>query len=270
MTFSSQWWLEGVCLAVAVQAVGCVPSGPPPVVPAVEARRALFAELRPSTLANCSLKRYGVLHDGGYLMCENLMDGAQAAYSYGIDGRDDWGCDVSRQLGTAVHEYDCFNLSRPACSRGSFVFHEECVGGEPTTIEGRPYSTLADHIARNGDSGKRLIMKMDVEGSEWATLLAVPESLLDLVDQLAIEFHHTDDPRFVEVVKKLNRVFRVAHFHANNNACDERLAPFTSWANEVLFVNRRLAVVASDTVPPLPHALDSRNTTARRDCQPRF
>src|SRR5689334_15460099 len=58
----------------------------------------LFAQLRPVKLQNCRLKRYGVPHDGGYLMCENLMGAATAAYSYGIDGRDDWGCDVSRQL----------------------------------------------------------------------------------------------------------------------------------------------------------------------------
>src|SRR5262245_41156683 len=53
--------------------------------------RTVFEELTPVRLKNCTLKRYGVPNDGGYLMCENLMGQATAAYSYGIDGRDDWG-----------------------------------------------------------------------------------------------------------------------------------------------------------------------------------
>jgi hypothetical protein len=236
----------------------------------LDARRALFDELRPTTHANCTMRRYGAPRDGGYLMCESLMDAARSGYSYGIDARDDWGCDIAQQLGTPVHEYDCFNLTRPACSRGSLMFHEECVGAAPETIDGRPYDTLASQIARNGDAGRRLIVKIDVEGAEWASLRAAPEEILDRIDQLAIEFHGTDDPAFVETVRRLKRHFYVAHFHANNYACDGQLAPFTSSANEVLFVSRRIGVVASERVPTLPNALDSPNRAGHPDCQPRF
>jgi len=222
------------------------------------------------TLANCTLRRYGALHDGGYLMCENLMGDARSAYSYGIDGRDDWGCDIAQQLRTAVHEYDCFNLTRPACSRGTLTFHEECIGAATERIAGRAYGTLAGHIEQNGDAGRRLIVKMDVEGAEWASLQAAPVAVLDRIDQLAIEFHRTDDPAFVETVRRLKRYFHVAHLHANNYACDRQLAPFTSAANEVLFVNRRIATIASDAVPRLPNPLDAPNRTRHQDCQPRF
>jgi len=249
---------------------GCAGAALPPSGQAVETRRDLFRELRPVTLANCTLRRYGVLHDGGYLMCENLMDDARSAYSYGIDGRDDWGCEVAHQLRTTVHEYDCFNVTRPACSRGSLMFHEECIGAATETIDGRPYDTLASQIDRNGDAGHRLIVKIDVEGAEWTSLRAAPEDLLDRIDQLAIEFHGTDDPAFVETIKRLKRHFYVAHFHANNNACDKQLAPFTSAANEVLFVNRRIAALASEAIPRLPNPLDSPNRTPQHDCQPRF
>jgi len=255
---------------ITAVASGCTTAAPAPSRQALEARRDLFAELRPTTLANCRLKRYGAPHDGGYLMCENLMGEARSAYSYGIDGRDEWGCDVAQQLGAAVHEYDCFNLTRPACGQGPLLFHEECVGAASETIDGRPYGTLADQIQRNGDAGRRLVVKIDVEGAEWASLRNAPDDLLDRIDQLAIELHGTDDPAFVDMVRRLKRHFYVAHFHANNNACDSRLAPFTSAANEVLFVSRRIAVVASTAVPPLPRALDSPNRTGHHDCQPHF
>ena len=102
-----------------------------PVVPQpaalVQQRRALFAMLQPVALTNCQLARFGEAHDGGYLMCGNLLGGVQSGYSYGIGGYDKWGCDISATLDVAVHQYDCFNTSRPRCWRGETIFHEECV-----------------------------------------------------------------------------------------------------------------------------------------------
>ena len=199
------------------------------------------------------------------------MGNATAAYSYGIDGRDDWGCDVSKQLRATTHEYDCFNKARPVCDRGSLAFHEECLGGTEKTQEGRPYDTFSNQATRNGDSGKHLIVKMDIEGDEWASLLATPDSVLDNVDQLAIEFHQKNEASFNETVAKLKRHFYVAHFHANNNACAKGFEPFTSWANEVLFVNKRIGVLdTSHRQWTLPSALDSPNDPNQQDCQPRF
>jgi hypothetical protein len=259
-----------IALAGAVVA-GCVHANLGSSTEKAGVRRNLFATFAPSKLANCTLRRYGDSHDGGYLMCQNLMGDARAAYSYGIDGRDQWGCDVSEQLRTTVHEYDCFNLTRPVCARGAFQFHEECIGDQASIKERRPYDTLSNQIARNGDSGKHLIVKMDVEGSEWTSLLATPDSLLDSIDQLVVEFHGTESPTFVDTMEKLKRHFHLVHFHANNNACDRHLTPFTSWANEVLLVNKSVGVLdASGGAPALPNPLDAQNTLAKRDCQPTF
>ena len=78
-----------------------------------EVRVALFEELKPVTLKNCDLKRYGGANDGGYLMCENLIQGIQTAYSYGIDTEDNWGCQLSRQLSVPVHQYRLFYEGAP-------------------------------------------------------------------------------------------------------------------------------------------------------------
>jgi hypothetical protein len=107
-----------------------------------EVRVALFAELKPVTLKNCDLKRYGGANDGGYLMCENLIQGIQTLYSYGIDTEDNWGCQLSRQLNVPVHQYDCFTEERPKCEKGLFVFHDECVGGRTETVDGQLFDTL--------------------------------------------------------------------------------------------------------------------------------
>jgi hypothetical protein len=238
---------------------------------AVRTRHALFAALMPSSLANCHMKRYGETHDGGYLMCENLMSEVRSAYSYGINGYDQWGCDISKELGVTVNEYDCFNASPPACDRGALVFHEECIGDRAETREGRSFDTLNHQVVKNGDAGKHLVVKIDVEGAEWGSLLAVSDSALDLIDQMAIEFHGTDEVSYLDTVAKLAAHFVVAHVHANNNACSAVWKPFRSWVNEALLVNKRLAMVdRSARVLPGLHPFDAPNNPAKPDCPVRF
>src|ERR1700687_3268919 len=68
-----------------------------------ELREAILAELQPVALKNCTFKRFGSANDGGYLMCENLIEPLDAAYSYGVGPNDDWGCEVSRPYHVPVY-----------------------------------------------------------------------------------------------------------------------------------------------------------------------
>ena len=170
-------------------------------------RQQLFAELKPVQLTNCDMKRFGADYDGGYVLCENLASEVDVAYSYGIAGRDEWGCDVSRWYDVAVHQYDCFDLSRPMCDRGRFIFHEQCVGAIAGTDEGLSFDTLANQVKRNGDSGESILLKMDIEGAEWDSLLATSDELLQGVNQISIEFHRTEDRKYIDLVRKLKKTF---------------------------------------------------------------
>jgi hypothetical protein len=237
-----------------------------PVRPEVHVRADLFAELQPVALANCTLERFGEPHDGGYLLCGNLLDGAAAVYSYGISGYDGFGCDVSTRVRAPLHQYDCFDVRRPACAAHQATFHEACIGPAAGEQEGRRFGTLQQQIAANGDTGKRLIVKMDVEGAEWDSLLNAPREVLDQIDQLAIELHGVDEVRFLVAVQRLKEFFHVAHLHFNNHSCSGELAPFPAHAYEVLFVNRRLATAAEGRVTR-PHPLDAPNDAGAPDCQ---
>src|SRR5690242_13181429 len=118
-------------------------------------RKRILAELQPVVLKNCTLKRFGSANDGGYLMCENLIEPLETAYSYGVGANDDWGCEVSRRYHVPVHEYDCFDPARPSCDGGRFVFHNECVGNRTGNRESRFFDTLENQISKNGDTGRR-------------------------------------------------------------------------------------------------------------------
>lgn len=231
-------------------------------------REALFRMLQPVALSNCELQRFGEPHDGGYLMCANLLREVQSGYSYSIAGYDKWGCDISRGLGIPVHQYDCFNTQRPECTDGTTVFHEECVGAVTRTHESRAFDTIANQFAKNGDAGRRIVMKIDVEGAEWESFAQTPDATLALIDQLAVEFHGVKDARMRGVVEKLKGHFHVAHIHFNNFSCVEDLLPFPTWAYEVLFVSKRLGVIDPNGKAGGVHPLDAPNSPKLPDCQP--
>ena len=255
------------CSAPPPDSLARLPSPWPPDDPAV-VRTALLNELRTVTLKNCTLSRYGGDHDGGYLICGNLSQGIESAYSYGIDTEDAWGCDVSREFKVPIHQYDCFTDFRPACDGGRFIFHDECVGPKQGTVEGQPFDTIASQIDRNGDAGKRLLVKIDIEGAEWDSILATPDEVLDRIVQLPMELHGTEDPKFVEVVRRLKQKFYLVNLHFNNYGCGSPNLPLPSPAFQVLWVNKNVGTL--DPAGPSPAPLSPLNrpdNPKAGDCQ---
>lgn len=214
-----------------------------------------------------SYERFGSVQDGGYVMCSDpeLLDGVRAAFSFGIQGRDDWGLDVSRRLGNIrVFEFDCTDHRRPECDERfngecPLRFYEECLGmpwyGRK---KGYLYRTLEQHLARNpiprhrNDTHKKqvggdLLMKADLEGQEWATFARSRSKDLQRFRQIVVEFHalhkvHHHEFTAIAMRRILDAGFVVAHIHGNNNG------PMDVFAGgrfripdciEVTFVNKR-------------------------------
>jgi hypothetical protein len=224
-------------------------------------------ELRPVALKNCAMRRFGSPNDGGYLMCENLLGGVASAYSYGIGPSDAWGCDVSDRYNLTVHQYDCFSPPSARCPNGRSVFHDECIGPKRETIDSRLFDTLTAQLSKNGDAGKRLVVKMDIEGAELASLMATSDAVLDRIDQLAMEIHGTDQ-FFLAMVRRLKRTFYLVHLHYNNYACSIlKSSPLPASAYQVLFVNRRIGVLDPTSTPTLPNPLDAPDHARGQDCQ---
>jgi hypothetical protein len=236
-----------------------------------QARQMLFAELQPVKLTNCELARYGEDHDGGYLACRNLLSNVRSAYSYGISGYDGWGCEVSTELKVPVHQYDCFDTRHPSCPSGQTIFHSECIASSRSTdADGRVFDSMQNQFSRNGDADNHVLVKMDVEGAEWDSMLKTPDQVFEKVDQMIFEFHGVDQDiaRSLEVVLRLKKFFHVAHLHINNFSCEHGLQPFGGWAYEVTFVSKRLAQVDTTSAKvSLPNPLDTPNNPLAPDCQ---
>jgi hypothetical protein len=245
----------------------CQPESPDMLARQRQIRAQLLEELRPVSLQNCTMARYGSADDGGYLMCENLIQNLGALYSYGVGPNDEFGCDVSTRYKVPVHQYDCFDPARPTCSTGQFIFHDECIAERRERSFSRTFDTLTNQIAANGDAGKRLIVKIDVEGAEWESLMATSDDVLAGIDQLPMELHGINDKRFIEVIQKLKKNFHLINVHFNNHACDPEAAPLPAWAYQVLFVNKKLGVLDPAKGTPPPNPLDAPDTGRRPDCQ---
>jgi hypothetical protein len=259
-------WTAMTMYVVAVSALAAAPLLRPKLT-ARQMRQQLLMELRPVTLENCTMRRFGSPNDGGYLLCDNLLGNVQSAYSYGIGPADDWGCEISQVYDVPVHQYDCFSPPVAACPSGRSVFHDECISRRGETIESRIFDTLTRQIAKNGDVGKTLVVKIDVEGAELESLLATSDRVLDRIHQLAMEIHGTDR-RFLDLVRKLKRTFHLVHLHFNNQACSVRYRPLPAWAYQVLLVNKRIGVLdPTGPAPTLPNALDAPDYSLGHDCQ---
>jgi hypothetical protein len=236
-----------------------------------ELREAILAELQPVLLKNCTLKRFGSANDGGYLMCENLIEPLDAAYSYGVGSNDDWGCEVSRRYHVPVHEYDCFDPARPTCNGGNLIFHNECIGDRTAERASRFFDTLENQMRKNGDSidsGRRVIIKMDIEGAEWDALLATSDDLLASIPQITMEMHGYNDPKIVAALQKLRRNFYLVNLHFNNWSCTSKAAPLLAWAYQTHWVNKRIGVLDSTAPVPAPMSpLNAPDSPTRPDCQ---
>ena len=110
--------------------------------------------------------------------------------------------------------------------------------------------------------------QMDIDGGEWESLLAAPDELLASIPQLAMEMHGYDDPRIVEVLRKLKRNFYLVNLHFNNWSCTSKAAPLPAWAYQVLWVNKSIGIVDPNEPIPAPmSALNAPDSPTWPDCQ---
>jgi len=200
-------------------------------MPVTSSTFALLRSFRPCTTCK-NHRRFGEPHDGGYIMCQDDLKPGQikAAYSYGINGFDGWGNDVSKAFQVPVFEYDCTNPRRPqACPSCDLRFNLECIAEHsshaPSQNKETNYGTLTQHLQQNGHhevSEGSLLMKIDIEGAEWQIFAEEPIDNLKRFHEIVVEFHNLAQVEKHELYLRaakniLNAGFVVYHIHGNNN-----------------------------------------------------
>ena len=236
--------------------------------------------LKPVTLIGCELERMGRDTDGGYINCASDLGSPQVAFSYGIGGRDSWGCDVAEKYQIPVYQYDPFDLRVPPCNKN--LKDQSLTRFLPVGVAGKTYTdaenigfeTFLDSLRVLDISGKALV-KMDIEGKEWLSLERVLEDgSYARITQLILEIHglQTTNRRRGKLIKKvlagLNRHFHVVHIHTNNYACNPIVPGIRANVLEISYVNRNIPnmKVKPKQKPSFPTSLDSPNNPNAADC----
>lgn len=189
--------------------------------------------------------RLGRLKDGGYVVENDSLDHIDVTYSYGVGWEVSFEKDLYKRTKKIIRAFDptMFDVSNIPLNikRGAFwiskylakvvyfggyllalpiagykiKFYNE---GLATNKTGK-YDSFANHLKRFGDVGKRVLLKIDIEGGEYEIFKDEGfQKSLETVVQIAIEFHDVEQ-KFTELEKLITRLsdrFSVVHFHANN------------------------------------------------------
>jgi hypothetical protein len=229
-----------------------VPTTVAATVPASVAPGVAGIALQPFRPRQCGdLRRYGNRSDGGYVVPQCAIAASDVLLSLGVEA--DWSFEADalaerpglrlccvdgttgpeiirarqrRDLYRALRQLRPRKLlrllrdrDRPERFRAFFAQHEllpllvaAAAGPGAITLPG-----LLAHV-RGADPARRVFIKMDMEGAEYAVLAGAADALAG-VTGLAVEFHDlaTRWPQLCHALALLQPRFHIVHIHGNNN-----------------------------------------------------
>jgi hypothetical protein len=197
--------------------------------------------------------RIGSDADGGYVIADLPVD---ECYSYGSNDEISFEVAMYEKYGCKSWTYD-HTIDGITNKPDYITFKKEGI----SSIKTNDCNTLKSHLKENKSKGM-LMLKMDIEFSEWDVLYNINDGVLDLFDQIVIELHffklHMEMP---DVIKKLQNNFTIIHLHANPH----QTSPFLDWelprVLELTLLNNRFWTTekVKDTISQFPDPnLDAR------------
>ena len=170
--------------------------------------------LSPVLLDPSDYKRYGNLKDGGYVLYGDIAD--SFVLSIGIGDNTTFEEEISESV-RAVLMVDHTVEVNPL-SRGNVHFF-------PKKLV--PYASDSNEIdltslVKLAENESRIILKIDIEGDEWAIFQQVPDEILMKLQQIVVEFHgllrlcRSEIDSALDALNKINKYFQAVNWHGNN------------------------------------------------------
>jgi hypothetical protein len=164
---------------------------------------------------NHDFVRLGNEHDGGYVIVDTLKN-LDSVLSLGV------GSDISfeESLSSHVNRIDLYDhtVSELPIKINNANFFKLGISEESHP----DFVTLSDAVESFGD-GDNVLLKMDIESSEWKVLASTPSTTLNRFQQIVVEFHgllNIDNPeravQIIEALRNLNQTHKLVHLHVNN------------------------------------------------------
>ncbi|MDO9094865.1 MAG: FkbM family methyltransferase [Rubrivivax sp.] len=222
----------------------------------------LIEHLRPMSTAT-PLIRLGPAGDGGYLVPDDLA-AIEACFSPGVADLSDFELECANR-GMKVFMADG-SVDGPAQSHPSFHFDKRFIGA----VTNETFMTIDRWVGYTGVSRESdLLLQIDIEGHEYAALLATSDALMKRFRVIVGEFHLLNqlwnEPFFAlasSTFEKILQTHTCVHVHPNND-----MDVFDRWGLaippllEITFL-RKDRVIDARPAQTFPHPLDA-------DCTPR-
>jgi hypothetical protein len=212
--------------------------------------------LTPFDLPGQCKVRVGEPGDGGYVLVDRLRPN-QPVMSFGV------GPSTSFEMGMAERGHDVLMFDHTIDGlpgrHPRFTWFREGVAA--VSDPEHALFTLAAHLDKLPPGCVASVLKMDVEGAEWAVLGAEPRGSLTRFEQIVLELHslnELDAPAFNAgaraALRKLAADFTLCHVHANNFGAVRVVGGFSvPEALEVTYIRSDLVTRApSATIYPTP------------------
>jgi hypothetical protein len=227
-----------------------------------------FVNLIRSMLINVNMRRIGAKTDGGYLIPADIKD-INYCFSAGVGDTITFEEHLIDQYHTK-----CFLLDGGVspCKQDELIEVDNLYLQQHNT---RDTITLSSWmVSKQVPTYKNTILQMDIEGSEYQTILNEPIKVLQNFDVMIIEFHalnniiyHDFWQMLMLFFHKLLPFFDIAHLHPNN-CCGTIQRGWFELPNvlEITFVNKNLSLThkrKQDLV--LPNDNDYKNVPDKDD-----
>lgn len=180
----------------------------------IKNKSSIYQLLKPKQVLGKNKVRIGAEGDGGYVLL-NDFENIKFAYSFGIAN------EISFDKGLADKNIDVFMYDHTIENLPLFnkKFHYKKIGLIEKKGKLNNMKTLDELIKENShENEKNMILKLDIEGSEWNILYELKNETLTMFKYIIIEFHFLFRFKtlFIEVLKKLSRTHQIFHLHCNN------------------------------------------------------
>lgn len=213
---------------------------------------------------DAQLIRLGEKNDGGYLVPDDFV-GIDKNYSAGVGFLTQFEKDLETRYLIKSMMLD-FNEIEEKILPSKASFFKKKLG----LVSNKQEISINDWIIQDD---KDIILKLDIEGDEYASLIDISEQNLKKVRILVIEFHDLRNLRndiflnlFDKVINKLNNYFYVCHLHINNISKIKKIGDYlVPDMIEMTFIRKNRVKNFSSKFSILPHKLDSKTVNSVKE-----
>jgi len=192
------------------------------------------------------LKRLGNKYDGGYVVDRVSLNDADCLVNYGVGYNTAFEEDFFRETGLPtlafdptmagvkplIEKFKTFHLNTILRQFKNSVFwlfkarklkdfKIEFIETGLSDKDSKDYKTLAFHYRKYNLFDKKIILKIDVEGAEYAVFNDLKTyDLIQNAIQILLEVHYVEQniENLLEIVGRITNTHTVIHIHANNHS----------------------------------------------------